>query len=255
MKIQQIQTNISPAFAARCPQIRDADWVCRKVNHFEHISLTKYRKQILDYAVSKGALAEGQSVHALRSLRPIGKRNNNLLKFYEFYKNFAETFSSVRKDWENVVLNDAQATVKMIKQYNDCQMANCGEDAFLAAAITRLNGVENVYTACFTKDKMSLGHQVCIFNKDRSEFDGKIKPFNTIIIDPWIQKADFANLLLKDYKINLRNFIDFDDVDKIKFANKYIYKIDFSNTDISSLKEQYPKLIYPYKNRNFMEIK
>ena len=71
--------------------------------------------------------------------------------------------------------------------------------------IIELNNFDNVYTACFTKNDKLIGHQVCIPNQDGSDFDGKIKPLNTIIVDPWIGKVDFANLLLPEYKISLRN--------------------------------------------------
>ena len=222
------------SFTARCPQIRDADWVCRKVNSFQHTSVTKFRKQILDFAVSKGALAQGQSVHDLRNLRPISDRNNFLLRLYSSYKNVVD---------------------KMINQYKQHKIANCGEDAFLAAAIARMNEVENVYTACLTKNDKLLGHQVCIFNKDGSEFDGIIKPLNTIIIDPWLQKADFASLLSKEYKTSLVNFIDFDEVDKIEFSKKFIKKIDFTGMDTFLLRTKYPDLIFQYSGREFMQTK
>lgn len=247
-------SNSNISFAARCPQIRDADWVSRKVNSFQHTSVTKFRKLILDYAVSKGALAQGQPIQSLRSLSPSSKRNDMLLKFYASYKNFVEIFSFVRQGWKNEVISDAKAIDKMVNQYKNACMSNCGEDAFLAAAIVRLNEFENVYTACLTKNDKSLGHQVCIFNKDGSEFDGKVKPFNTIIIDPWLGKADFANLLLKDYKTSLKNFIDFDGIDNIEFAKKYISKIDVSGMENFILRTKYPELIFPYRGREFMHI-
>ncbi len=243
------------SFTARCPQIRDADWVCRKVNSFQHTSVTKFRKQILDFAVSKGALAQGQSVHDLRNLRPISDRNNFLLRLYSSYKNVVEKFSIIRASWKEKTLCDAKATDKMINQYKQHKIANCGEDAFLAAAIARMNEVENVYTACLTKNDKLLGHQVCIFNKDGSEFDGIIKPLNTIIIDPWLQKADFASLLSKEYKTSLVNFIDFDEVDKIEFSKKFIKKIDFTGMDTFLLRTKYPDLIFPYSGREFMQTK
>lgn len=188
--------------------LRVADWVCRKANSFQHSSVTKFRKQIMDYAVSRGALAEGQSIHCLKNLKPEGTRNMTLLHLYHSYKRFVEK--------------------------------------------VKMNYFENVYTACFTKDGELLGHQVCIFNKDGSEFSGEIKPFNTIIIDPWLQKTDFANLLLKEYKTTLKNFIDFEDVDKIEFAQKYISKINFFGMDVFLLRIKYPEFTFPYRGRSFL---
>ena len=251
MELQSSKT-YNHTFTSRCPMLRDADWVCRKANSFQHTSVTKFRKQIMDYAVSRGALAEGQSIHCLKNLKPEGTRNMTLLHLYHSYKRFVEKFNVIRKSWDNCVLSPSKSFNKMVEQYKNCRMSNCGEDAFLAAAIVKMNYFENVYTACFTKDGELLGHQVCIFNKDGSEFSGEIKPFNTIIIDPWLQKTDFANLLLKEYKTTLKNFIDFEDVDKIEFAQKYISKINFSGMDVFLLRIKYPEFTFPYRGRSFL---
>ena len=248
MELQSSKT-YNNTFTSRCPMLRDADWVCRKANSFQHTSVTKFRKQILDMAVNRGALAEGQSVHYIGRLKPEGKRNTTLIRFYKAYKRFVEEFTKIRQSWKDCELNHAEVTERLIEQYKNCNMANCGEDAFLAAAIVKLNYFKNVYTACFTKDDKILGHHVCIFNKDGSEFDGKIKPFNTVIIDPWMQKADFANLLLKDYKTSLKNFINFEDIDTIEFSPKYISSIDISDFNVCLLRIKYPELKFPYNNK------
>ena len=48
--ITSITPNKSSTFTSRCPQVRDADWVCRTINHkLPHFSSTKMQPFIENY--------------------------------------------------------------------------------------------------------------------------------------------------------------------------------------------------------------
>ena len=141
----------------------------------------------------------------------------------------------------------------VLGQFKHDKLGNCGEDAFMSAAILRINGLDNACTAGLKVDGQYFDHFVCVFNKDGSTFNGKPNK-NTIIIDPWVGMADFASNMFQKYKnvfnkfligINPQSEISFRDVDEIKI----------SGLERFVLTMKHPELRYSNSTREFMQKK
>ena len=253
MKIYSDYNNYNSTFTARCPEIRDLDWAARTAVKYEHISPTNIRRRITDLAINNGLLAEGQTLHYLRNIRPTTPKRQKISGMYNMYKRLIEKITFVRQGWQTEPMPEAKVIKNVINQFKNDKYGNCGEEAFLAGCIAKLNYVKNVYTANLaTKDK-KLNHVVCVVNRDGSEFDGTVKPFNTIIVDPWYKKTEFATKLLEEYKTSLKNFLLLEDEEEIIFHQKSITPINLSGMDIFILRANYPELTHPYNGREFMQ--
>lgn len=255
MKIRQYNSNYNPSYTARCPEIRDLQWVNHKVNSYEHISPMHIKKEIVDLAVRNGILAEGENIHSMRNIRPTTPKKEKFIGFYKLYKRLIEKITSIRHEWQTEPMDELKVADKVMHQFKEDKYVNCGEQAFLAGCIAKINLAKNVCTVSLAKDGKKLNHVVCIINRDGSKFDGTIKPSETIIIDPWYQKTEFAVNLIKEYKTTLKNFLMLEDEDKIGFLKESIQPINLSHMDIYILRIKYPELKFPYRGRDFMQKK
>lgn len=162
----------SPTFKSRCIQIRDAQWVCHKINtEMPHYSISKIKPMIV-------------------------------------------------------------------------------ETANLAELILRMNGIKNAKTVMLKaeNENVTLDHAICVFNRDGSTFS-KIKR-DTIVVDPWANKADFAGNMIKYYKNQCNKFFRIPKNKKIVF---FQYKCNKLNeTDLLKFRETYPNFIFNNSKRKFM---
>ena len=248
------KTSISAqnTFTSRCPQVRDADWACRVVKLYPHMSSSKIKKRILNIAVNKGLLAEDQGIHYLRFLNRRSILGSKFLGIYNCFRRLVEQFHYVRHYWTDGFSSDLRLINNVIHQFRHDKLGNCGEDAYLAAAIIRMNGIENVYTASLKrkKRKVKIDHSFCIFNKDGSVFNKK-DISKAIIVDPWIGRADFASVILSEYKNIYGNYLNIFPNSKLRFRK--IKKINLSEPETLLLSLRFDKFRYPYTEREFMQ--
>ena len=246
--------NNNLTFTARSPQIKDAQWVCRKVRSFSHLSTTHIAPTITKLADNNPKVFDRFSSQTLvNRYYPKLPEEQRLVKFFSWYKNLVKRMNRARSEW-NIGKKDKFAGVRnILGMFKYEKLGNCGEDASLAASILRMNGVENVYIAGITANGDWCDHVVCLFNKDGSMFDGKDLR-KTIVVDPWVGGSDFASNMATKYK---GLFIDL--LPELKQNSKIgfniIEKMDFSDDELCLLRRNYPNLCYPKGERNFMQKK
>lgn len=246
---KQIQ---QPSFTSRCPEIRDAQWVCQKVKSFTHISSTKTAIPVTDLAYKHPALYDKFSKFPYPDLfkKP---EEHKIVRIFEWQKKLVKKMNRARDDWGVLRKGDLKTVGAILGQFKYNRLGNCGEDAFLSAAILRLNGVENAYTTSIKIDKYLQDHAVCAFNRSGKPYSGKIER-DTIIIDPWIGVADFATNVFQKYKDSFsKYFVGLNQDSKIFFDNIRKFNISGEEEFLLSLKR--PELLYPESNRCFMQKK
>lgn len=244
--------NKNTAFTSRCPQIRDAQWVCQKVKSFPHISSTKVVATTSEL-VKKHINAQDRYLFILSPELFQKPQERKILKLIEWQGKLEEKMVKTRKKWAALKKENFRAIDTILKQFKQDKLGNCGEDAFVSAAILRLNGVKNVYTAGLKIDKCQQDHAICIFNKNGKPYSGKVER-DTIIIDPWFGAADFAHNIIQKYKNLYSNFFE-----KLKPNSEIsfykVQKFNLSQEEVFLLSIQRPELLYPENNRCFMQKK
>ncbi len=259
-------SNIS--FASRCPQIRDAQWVCRTItSQFPHTSSSKFLpqyKSLLEEFSSNLNIKTSDSPKTLADVYNFINKLQNFIEHLNIFskdllpKKYRDATLTLEKIKTNIdALHNARFNVnkssdltKCLTLVKDYKVGNCYEDAKIAEFILRLNGIKNACTALMMQSGKSLDHAVCVFNRDGSVFSGDIKN-STIIIDPWAGKADFAKNMFVDYKNNFNRYFDINakkDIDL--YIDDYILLDDIQ---LNLFKETYPKLIFKNSKRKFMQ--
>lgn len=285
MRIQPTNATNYPQinFTARAVQVRDAQWVSHVINSkLPHFSTTKFIPIFANYLQKFSALLDIDKQP--RSISEIQKKLLKLPLIVSKYKNSPDVKKDfmlknkdikllygiknitsrvydarlVCKDYIDLTdLNDAYGYLYQIKELH---CGNCFENAVLAELILKLNGINN---ACTTElreydaDKpcarFKIDHVVCAFNDDGSKVDKVSK--KTILIDPWLGKADYAENMKLFYKsIGNKYFGLHLENPTIAFSTpKEEIKIkDKERLEILAL---YPELEFKSKTRNFMQRK
>ena len=246
---QQIK---QPSFSSRCPEIRDAQWVCQKVKSFPHISSTKITIPVTDLAYKHPTLYDKFTKFPYANLFKIPEEHK-IVRIFEWQTRLVEKINRAREEWRVHRNGDFKTVGAILGQFKYNKLGNCGEDAFLSAAILRLNRIENAYTASLKIDKLSQDHAVCVFNRSGKPYSGKIDR-DTIIIDPWIGVADFATNVFQKYKDSFsKYFVGLNQNSKISFDK--IRRINISGEEEFLLTLKRPELLYPESNRCFMQKK
>lgn len=240
MNIYSQNNNIS--YTGRCPQVKDAQWVCRTVRSaYPHIALTKTDPVIKRYR---------DNFSSLQAAGIPNKGISAILRILKQQKTNIRKINAIRADRRKEKMNDVCRVNHIIEQFKNDKLGNCGEDAFLSAAILKINGVGNAYVAKLKTDKQNIDHAVCLFNRDGSpieETTGK----NTIIIDSWLDYADFIPNVFVKYKNICKRFLPgiYDD-SKIGFRD--VKPIDISGGEALILTLRHDKLRFPSLSRDFM---
>lgn len=239
-----IANDCSVNFTGRCPQIKDAQWVCHCVNsNFPHLSTTRLAPFVekledkfptaYDKFISANPLV-GQVIHATSD------EERKVISIFSWMRRLVRTLNIERND--RTFLKDTYSKIIIILgQFNHLKIANCGEDAKLSELIMRLNGHENVHTAGINVGDKHVDHIVCFFNRDGSKFDGTIKNNNTIIIDSWLNEVDFANNMLKRYKNAYKDFMFVPKDGKLSFRD--IKSLDLTKEELAQLGSEFPQLL------------
>ena len=261
------------SFTSRVAPVRDAQWVCHAINTtFPHFSSTKFKpmfehyvqKSISCYNTPASESIEGLNCFINNYIKGINvsipEKIKNLL-YHSKYKNKIKILSAIKRNIDEIGLlrkkneegkSQLEKTLDMV-----ClnRRANCQENAMLAEFVLKLNGIKNAQTCnLFKKQVLPLEpglHSVCVFNLDGSPFNEKIINNKTIIIDPWIGKADFANNMLNYYKNNCENLLVIDGKNEIKSFS--FDRVFLSDADIEKYKTEFPQLIFRSNGRKFMQ--
>lgn len=275
------------SFGSRAPQIRDCQWVCHCVNTvMPHFSTTKAKpsfvKKIASVSGNEECVPEKFSitdVYEILSDLPLTGDDIKCLPFIERVKTRLQRFCLSRQTKKDIKVlaaireniadfgkkrmecdvlfhNDTKSALRMLSLY---KLGNCYEDAILAKIILELNGINNAKVIKITNDLGKINHAVCAYNKDGSPIVYKkrrpevyIDEKNTIFIDPWAGKADFASNMLLHYKnVMQEHFIV--SGSKLKFVDLDVKPAP--KETINSLKLEFPSFIYPNGKRKFMQTK
>lgn len=242
-------------FTSRCPEVRDAQWVCQKVkNTFPHISTTKISAKMADIEEANWDLYRkfiDKPEYAL--LYNKNPKDRKFLRLFAWRKRIVKRIHDARESWRIGGKDDYHRVNNVLGQFKYDKLGNCGEDAFMAATILRINGVDNACTAGLKVDGSFLDHMVCVFNKDGSTFNGKPNK-NTIIIDPWVGMADFASNMFQKYKnVFSELLIGIKPQSEITFRN--VAEVGISGMERFLLIMKHPELCYPNSAREFMRKK
>lgn len=253
LQISQNSSN-TQSFTARAPQVRDAQWVCRKVHSFPHISPSKLYDVIETLKETNPQIFIKSATNSTISRIILGNSENiKLIKIYTWYKRIVNKVFNARSEWDIGGKDDYKRVGAILGQFKHEKVGNCGEDTYLAASILRMNGVENASIARMYADGQAQDHVVCILNKDGSPFDNKNLK-KSIVIDPWLGIADFASNVCSTYKNVFNNkFYNLKPYSEIKF--KKLDRINFSDEELQLLRRKHPELCYPKTNREFMQKK
>ncbi len=246
--------NHSIAFTARASQIKDAQWVARNVRSFPHISTTRISAKMWDLQEQNWNLYDRfVSKKPFEHFVPQNEHELKIVKLFAWHKRIINRIAKAREEWGIGGKDDYRRVTNVMGQLKYNKIGNCGEDAFLSAAIVKMNGVKNVCTAKMKVDGSPIDHVVCVYNADDSIFNGKVKK-DTIIIDSWIDQADFASNMFVKYR-NLCQKFFFDLKSKSKISFREITPIELTGEEQLVLALKYNKLRYPSVTREFMQKK
>ena len=246
--------NQNPSFTSRSPKIRDAQWVCQKVRSFTHVSTTHFAPNVQELADKNMIL-----YNRLTNKKPFEHffaktpEELKLIKIFTWHKRLVDRITKARDEWRIASSDDYRRVGNILNQFKYEGLGNCGEDAYLATAILKLNGVDNACVAKMKVDRHWIDHVICVFNRDGSAFDGKSLK-NTIIVDPWVGDADFAQNMFLKYKGQYKKFMYGIKPDsKIKLSKSdYVF---FTDKELKVLQEKFKYLLYPENKREFMQKK
>ena len=226
----KIQTCSNSSVFKSCPEIKLGQNVCHLVNNeFPHYSLTKFNPMIK------------------KNLSKVKSPADIMMKIIKF--------NVVRPDKPESYSEDKNFIMDMLGFINDFHNFNCQESAILADLILKLNGFKNSYIAYVRDGRAEKSHVVCLFNKDWSEIAVKkekelipnIENNKTIIIDPWANICDFANVVLKEYQGFWSQYItpvEFKDRANGIYNLFGIKKMNLPDEYLNAVKSYYPNLVF-----------
>ena len=259
------QTQYTPSFTARCPQVRDADWVCRVINHtFPHFSSSKQQVRIINllkrnrsaikYETTPKTLTDVYEI--LEKFKPKDK-TSKLSKQLKTIKDILERYAIKRFSAE-CHMGHGNKIFESLHLMENFKFGNCSECAMIAELILKMNGIHNACCATLNKglqrspitEWKDLDHLICVFNKDGSVFNGRITP-QTIFIDPWVNKAGFAKDMERFYRNEFSHFFQLDPDEVFKYEPAYI--VDVTDFTMAKIKSKYPPFLFKNPNRKFMQ--
>ena len=280
MELQFLNNN-NYTFTSRCPEIRDAEWVCHTINcTIPYFSTSKFKPAFekflrkIDKKCAKEKSPMDMSILKINlagAILDIGNEKNKIFKNFilkltrKFTKKpdksqdkdlklLTAAFNKIRelgkKRAQCIANNKDNAVSAAFEILSKFKMGNCEEVAIIAEIILKLNGIKNGATLFLKNENNLTEHVVCAFNRDGSPIS-KLSNNNTIIIDPWVGKADFAGNMLKYYQNILGN--NFILTTKINDLVEKRFFATSPNIDYIKIKEFFPQFIFHSINRPFMQ--
>ncbi len=230
-------------FTGRCPEIKTAYKVCHIINEqLPHISSTKvspmFEKMKWNFIDSYDKFLNQNPLFPLSCSSPAEKKFFNLMLCQ---KELVRRMNNVRDCFSTKCKTDFERINNTISQLKFAGLGNCMENADVSAAVMKINGFNNVYTAHLKRGDEKIDHMICLFNKDGSPFNGKWNK-NTIILDSWAGICDFAGNMFKKYENMFKDYfyIPRDG----KFGFNHVKSLKFSENELTQLKETYPELLF-----------
>ena len=228
-------------FTGRCPQIKTAYKVCHVINeNLPHVSSTKV-SPMFEKLQWKFTDSYYKFINH-NPLFPLSCSNASEKKFFDLMlcqrelirrmNNVRDCFSP-KTDFERV--NNTLSQLKFER------LGNCMENAEASAAIMKINGFNNVYTAHLKRGDARFDHMVCLFNKDGSPFNVDWNK-NTIILDSWSGICDFAGNMFKKYENMFKDY--FYIPQEGKFGFDHIKPLKLSDNELDRLRQAYPELLF-----------
>ena len=198
-------------------------------------------------AVLKLLPLKSKIIHNIASLFLSKERKTNL-KHLGAIKNAITDFAE-KRELSYDIAGGIQKPLGALHFLSKYKMGNCYETAIGAKIILKLNGINNSEVIALKNITGQTIHTVCVFNTDGTKFKGFTK--KSIIIDPWIGKADFATNIMQIYRNEYSNYFAFEDKGMPNIEIKKLSGI--YKKRLQALKKVYPSLIFRSKNRHFMK--
>ena len=236
-------SNIS--FTARCPQIKEAQWACHMVDSkLPRQSFSKMRPlysnlfdKNLDF-LSKYMQKRGTAKEE-KFLAHANKQQRRAVDTINAGNNLFKRVEGARRRY---VLNSRDSlALSTLNQLEKTKLGNCAETARATAAVLKMNGRENVYTAQLANVCFPVDHEVCIFNRDGSKINGLVNLKKAIVVDPWAGVVDFADKALLTYKNACRRLLAIPEDAKLNLISPT--KIEFKPNELEKAKTQFSYLL------------
>lgn len=262
-KVNQLQ--YTPSFTAKAPQIRDAEWVCRVINHtFPHYSTSKHQVRIINLLKrNKNEIKYDTNPKTLGDIyNTISKyiTKNPDSKLAKQLKNIIDILATygIKRMTTNSLFGIGNLVYESLYLMEKYKFGNCSECAIIAELVLKMNGIKNACCASLKKglkemslnDSTPLDHLICILNKNGTPFTGKITK-ETIILDPWLNKAGFAKDMERFYRNEFSHFFELDPNEVFKYEKKEFVNIE--DFDMTKLQKKYHPFIFKNKSRKFMQ--
>lgn len=226
--------------------------VCQKINqNLTHISTTRMNRLVENISMKNPDLLNNyyqlnsydwwNSLRILQSKQtPKGK--SVLGVFSWFNKKAIPEMNSARECYNIPGLSNFEKFDFNFKQLLNRKLGNCEENAVAAAAILKMNGVKNASIATLSHEQAYIDHVVAVFNKDGSQFTGKIINNKTIVVDPWLGVTDYANNYFAQNRTLLSQFMYIPSEGKISLNR--VNQLDINEKDLFVLTEKFSDLIF-----------
>ena len=254
----KIQNNSNITYTARSFHIKNAQWVCHTVNTvFPHTSSTRFFPQFKKFVMSQKEYVPTASeidsmekildaLYFVRDKIKLEKLKFNPskanVKLYEKISSYIKNIASIGYSRMRYEYNEKHGASYILGMLSKAKMGNCYEDAKAAELVLLMNGIKNACTASLeARFAGKINHNLCVFNLDGSKFNGVINK-NTIVIDPWVQKADYADVMLKYYRNMCQKFFKIPNDKKLDITPTS--KLEITQEEIEKIKKDFPKLIY-----------
>lgn len=225
MKVCSANNNVY--FTARSPKIVEAEKFCRLVGaEFPAVSSTKYTE-------FKFAKAEDRFQHVIDNITEKDK------------KCIRDPLDKARSK-----SGYKEAIMTLIEAVKEHKIANCADFAKLCSAICHMNGVEVIQPELHlvTKDgrltNKIVDHAVLMIKPAKMKFIEKMSKLkDVIIIDPWLNFADFAPNVERRFKGEYSKFFGISEDMDIALSPYTPQGMRFDADTINTLREKYPQLI------------
>lgn len=239
--INMISQNVS--FTSRSPQIRDAQNVCHNVSvNFPHLSTTRLAPFVLNLEEKFPEVYDSfisANPCAGRFFVPKTAQEKKLGSIFSWVRNLNRELNFHRSN-RDCLKGDYQKMLDILSQFRYVRVANCHEDAKLSELVLRARGHKNVYTGRINVGGHDVDHMVCFYNKDGMPFDGKIGK-KTIVVDAWLNEADFADNILLKYRNIYKDFLFLPKNGKLSFSN--VESLKLKKEELANLVDEFPELL------------
>lgn len=233
----------NPSFTSRCPQIKEAQWVCHNVAvNFPHLSSTRISAFVSKIEDKYPKLYDEfiwENPSAGRFINLKTEQEKKIVDIFKWRKGLIRSINNERRIRQGYT-TDLDKVYSLLSQLKYLKVGNCAENAALSELIMKLNGYKNVYTAAINVGKHQVDHRICFFNRDGSPFDGKIGK-NTVIVDSWIEETDFADRMLVRYRNMYKDFLFIPKCGKLSFRS--VRNFNLSNEELAQIASEFPELL------------